>query len=80
MNAENKVIPFIYDESPVRVILDETGAPWFVAKDVCRILEHSNHRMATEYLDDDEKGVRKVYTPGGEQNERRKQSYSVYLR
>jgi len=67
MNAENKVIPFIYDESPVRVILDEAGEPWWVAKDICRILEHTNPTMATEYLDDDEKGVSKVYTPGGEQ-------------
>jgi len=25
MSAENTIIPFIYDESPVRVILDEAG-------------------------------------------------------
>lgn len=45
-----------------QVINDE---PWFVAKDVCQALGHTNHRVAIQSLDDDEKGVRKVYTPGG---------------
>ena len=31
------------------------GAPLFVAADVCRALEISNSRMATDRLDDDEK-------------------------
>jgi prophage antirepressor-like protein len=43
------------------------GEPWFVAKDVCDVLEHTNHRIAIQMLDDDEKGVRKVYTLGGVQ-------------
>lgn len=43
------------------------GEPWFVAKDVCQALGHTNHRVAIQSLDDDEKGVRKVYTPGGMQ-------------
>lgn len=38
-----------------------------MAADVCRILEHSNSRMAVERLDDDEKGVSSIYTPGGTQ-------------
>ncbi len=41
--------------------------PWFVAKQVCDALGHTNARMALQRLDNDEKGVRKVYTPGGEQ-------------
>lgn len=41
--------------------------PWFVAADVCRVLGHSNSRMALERLDEDEKGVSSIYTPGGEQ-------------
>jgi len=36
------------------------GQPWFIAKDVCDMLEHSNSRMAVAGLDDDEKGVRIV--------------------
>lgn len=43
------------------------GEPWFAAKDVCDILGHTNHRVAVQLLDDDEKGVRKVYTLGGAQ-------------
>ena len=43
------------------------GANQFVAKDVCAVLEHSNHRMAVSGLDADERGVSKVYTRGGEQ-------------
>lgn len=35
------------------------GEPWFVAKDVCEVLEHSNHRMAVKSLDEDE--VSSVY-------------------
>jgi len=63
----DNIIPFQYDSKEVRVILDENGDPWFVAKDVCEILDHSNHKMAVQNLDDDEKGVRKVYSLGGEQ-------------
>lgn len=43
------------------------GEPWFVAKDVCSILGIQNSRDATTALDDDEKGVGEIYTPGGNQ-------------
>ncbi|WP_433612548.1 BRO-N domain-containing protein [Dactylosporangium sp. CA-139114] len=44
------------------------GEPWFVAKDACDALEHSNSRMAVKGLPDRMKaGVRDVYTPSGEQ-------------
>lgn len=51
----------------VRSLIDQAGEPWFVAQDICDILEHTNSRMALQSLDDDEKGVSKVYTLGGEQ-------------
>lgn len=41
------------------------GEPWFVAVDVCRALEISQNRNAVARLDDDEKGVRSMDTPGG---------------
>ena len=31
---------FKFDESPVRVVMKD-GEPWFVAKDMCEILERS---------------------------------------
>jgi prophage antirepressor-like protein len=67
MKKEDKIIPFIYEESPVRVIQDEQECPWFVAKDVCGILEIVNVADAVENLDDDEKGIGFVYTLGGQQ-------------
>lgn len=55
---------FEYGESKVRVII-KNGEPWFVARDICDILKHTNSRVAVDRLDEDEKGVSKVYTPGG---------------
>lgn len=52
----------------VRSMVAADGEPWFVAKDVCDILEHSNTSKAVLSLDDDEKGVTKGYTLGGEQD------------
>lgn len=66
MKEEQKdLIAFKFEKHPVRVVTDDDGNPWWVAKDVCDILNHSNHRMAIEGLDDDEKGITKAYTPGG---------------
>ena len=39
----------------LRTLTDEDGAPWFVAKDVCDILELNNITEALRPLDDDEK-------------------------
>ena len=50
----------------VRVV-EREGEPWFVAADVCRALEIGNSRMATERLDEDEKDVSTIDTPGGRQ-------------
>lgn len=43
------------------------GEPWFVANDVCRVLDLVNPRKALADLDDDEKGVTTGDTPGGRQ-------------
>ena len=42
----NEIMPFMFGESVVRVITDENGEPWFVAKDVCRVLGLENNRDA----------------------------------
>lgn len=39
--------------------------PWFMATDVAEWIEHSNARSMIKSVDDDEKGVKNVYTPGG---------------
>lgn len=51
----------------VRVVVKD-GEPWFVAADVCRVLEHSNVSMALDRLDSDEKSKLNLGLPGGETN------------
>lgn len=63
---ELTAIGFTYGTKQVRVVM-RGGEPWFIAKDVCEVLEHTNSRVALERLDDDEKGVSTVYTHGGPQ-------------
>ena len=41
------------------------GEPWFVATDVAKILGYGDATHLTRRLDDDEKGLRSVETPGG---------------
>lgn len=61
------IIPLDFESHAVRSLMID-GQPWFVAADVCRVLKHSNLRMAIKrWLDDDEKGVTVCYTLGGEQ-------------
>lgn len=48
-------------------VIERDGDPWFVAVDVCRALEIGNSRDALSRLDDDEKGVASIDTPGGAQ-------------
>ena len=57
---------FSFDQSAVRVVTVD-GEPWFVAADVCAALTIGNNRDALTRLDDDEKGVGSIYTPGGSQ-------------
>ena len=52
---KHELIPFIYEDRPVRVVMDEKKEPWWVAKDVCDILGTGNVPMAMRGLDDDEK-------------------------
>lgn len=57
---------FEFNNSEVRIVTIN-NEPWFVAKDVCDVLEHTNSRRALARLDDDEKGVSIVNTLGGSQ-------------
>jgi len=56
-----------FDVATLRVVM-RAGEPWFVAADVCRILDLQNPTMAMEKLDADEKGLSSIDTPGGVQN------------
>lgn len=62
----SQIIPFEFESHALRVNLDAAGQPWFVAADVLSTL--SLDRKALERLDDDEKGVSSIHTPGGAQD------------
>lgn len=51
----NEIQRFEFKDASLRALTDEAGEPWFVAKDVCDILEISNPSDALKRLDDDER-------------------------
>lgn len=63
----NKITRFDFHGANVRVLTDEHGEPWFIAKDVCAVLEIGNPSQALTNLDDDEKGITTTDTLGGPQ-------------
>ena len=62
------LIQHAFHGQSVRVITDEHGNPWFIAADVARVLGYSATSAMTRRLDDDDKGVRTLHTPGGDQD------------
>jgi prophage antirepressor-like protein len=60
-----EIIPFEYESNRVRVIKDAQGEPQWVAKDICIVLDIDVSQ--TRRLDDDEKGLCEIQTPGGPQ-------------
>jgi prophage antirepressor-like protein len=62
-----QLIPHVFEDQLVRSVTLEDG-PWFVGKDVCRVLEVKDHHQALERLDNDERGTCSVPTPQGEQS------------
>lgn len=48
---------FDFNDKALRVVQHGDGTPWFMAKDVCDVLEIGNSRQALSYLDDDEKNT-----------------------
>lgn len=62
----NDLQVFNYEGTEVRTV-QKDGDPWWVAKDVCDVFGEKNYRRASSNLDDDEKGVSQMNTPGGPQ-------------
>ncbi len=61
------IVPFDFEGAAVRT-LTRDGEPWFVLADVCRVLEIVDTHTASRRLDQDEKGVHSMPTPGGPQS------------
>lgn len=49
-------------------VLDLEGEPWFFAKDLSNVLGFNHVPSMVRGLDDDEKGVQRMHTPGGMQD------------
>ena len=63
----NNLQIFNYNGNEVRTI-QKDGEPWWVLKDVCEIFGETNYRRVSGRLDEDEKGVSQINTPGGLQS------------
>ena len=63
----NDLSVFNFQGKPVRVVKDEKGEPWFVAKDIADALGYTSTEAMTRRLDEDEKGATICSTLGGEQ-------------
>ena len=61
----SNIVAFDFESHNVRVVMDENGEPWFVAADICSAMTINTEQ--TRRLDEDEKGLRTVQTPGGQQ-------------
>ncbi|MFA6009413.1 MAG: BRO family protein [Desulfobacteraceae bacterium] len=51
----NNLMNFNYNGHTVTTIIDDKGNPWWIAKEVCRILGIRNISRALKYLDNNEK-------------------------
>lgn len=58
---------FSFESNQFRTVTINDSA-WFVAVDVCKVLDIGNTSAATSRLDDDEKGVASIDTLGGAQS------------
>ena len=63
----NDIQIFSYNNNEIRTIRRD-GEPWFVLRDVCGVLALGTPARVAERLDEDEKGVSQIHTPGGDQS------------
>jgi anti-repressor protein len=59
---------FKFDDSYDLRIIMKDGEPWFIAKDICNILNLENSRKATSILDDEEKSLFPIDINGKKQS------------
>jgi anti-repressor protein len=55
MKTNNEIIPFDFKGRNVRVIKDGNDNPWFIGKDVCKILNITKYRDAIEKITKEDK-------------------------
>ena len=57
----------VFEGYEIRIVEKEVGEFWWVATDVCKAIEVGNVSMATDRLEEDEKGLSSIDTLGGKQ-------------
>lgn len=57
---QQAVVEFSFEGHEVRTVIGEDGEPWFVAKDVCVVLELNNPTESIRGLDDDERSSLRI--------------------
>jgi prophage antirepressor-like protein len=65
----DSIMPYTFPDTQqlVRTAAGPDGEPWFVAADVAAVLDLGNAHSSLALLDDDERGLHTVDTPGGAQ-------------
>ena len=63
----NDITTYDFNNTSIRVVMDDAGEPWFVAKDVADALDMRDAEKLTRRLPAKTKVTLKVGTPGGEQ-------------
>lgn len=76
--THHSFLPLVFEGAHFRMFLDDDGLPWFVAQDVCTLLDLSDVSMALSRLDDDEKGTILIRTLGGPQQMLTVNEYGLY--
>ncbi|WP_206668442.1 BRO-N domain-containing protein [Aeromonas veronii] len=65
-NESGSLIMKSFESHQIRIITDEHGDPWFVAKDVCEALGYTNSRKAlSDHVDEEDVTKRDTLTKGG---------------
>ena len=75
--SEDHISVIRFEGKTIRIV-NISGEPWFIAKDICDALEMADHLVALRRLDDDEKGEYLIPTPGGNQHMRTVQESGFY--
>lgn len=60
--SKNEIAIFNYEEKEVRTV-EKNGEPWFVLKDICKVLDLQNHKQILSRLELDEVGILSIPHP-----------------
>ncbi len=64
-SPSTSLVEFHFEGQGMRTVIKD-GETWFVAADVCAVLEHTNPTKAVLRLDEDEKGLTTIQAYGGD--------------